>query len=357
MNKAGTLVEDIAAKDKLSDVLGRDKEVSSKPKITQRMSVRELMKPENKKKKNAFLRAWKLIKELPPSNPNSFWAIAGFHGMPLKDPRYPKGSGQHPKYPWGGWCQHANVLFPSWHRFYVWRLEQALQTLCPNDDIAMAYWDQTSKETWEEGIPTLLTDEYVEIDGKRVENPLRSYKLQLPIENDEEVDHAYYKRPVNYETKRFPYSGIVSGSERAKTVAKEHNEKMRKLFPATPTPGRTITDVEILNFNMKHYIKLNKSKYPTDIVEYNPDGYGVFDGFVRSLYADTYNVMSNIDSAGAEGWTAPIERPHNYIHLAIGGLTEADLDLSPLEMRERDIAAILQGNCKNVLQTRVRVSY
>ena len=48
------------------------------------MSLRELEKEENAEKCNAFLRAWKRFKALPIDNPNSFWAIAGYHGEPFK---------------------------------------------------------------------------------------------------------------------------------------------------------------------------------------------------------------------------------------------------------------------------------
>ena len=54
-------------------------------KMTVRMSLHELEEPENSNRKNNFLKAWKRIKELPPTNPNSLWSIATFHGMPFKN--------------------------------------------------------------------------------------------------------------------------------------------------------------------------------------------------------------------------------------------------------------------------------
>ena len=117
-----------------------------------RLSLRELDERINAEKKNDFLKAWKLIQELPPTNPNSFWSIATYHGMPFKQRRVELGgdeseedsSGtfkdedQDPK-TWGGYCQHGNVLFPFWHRFYCLRLEQALQSVLDggNDSVAL----------------------------------------------------------------------------------------------------------------------------------------------------------------------------------------------------------------------------
>lgn len=73
-------------------------------------------------------RAWRGIQELPPDDPNSFWVIAGYHGIPLApfDPDQPH---LGPPFAWwGGFCHHGNVLFPMWHRAYVKRLENALRT-------------------------------------------------------------------------------------------------------------------------------------------------------------------------------------------------------------------------------------
>ena len=74
----------------------------------ERVSVREMMK--DSKKTNALLRAWKRIKELPPDNPNSFFAIAGFHGEPF----VPSQVGSNFKtMQWGGFT--ANIQMSSSH--------------------------------------------------------------------------------------------------------------------------------------------------------------------------------------------------------------------------------------------------
>ena len=62
------------------------------------------------------------------------------------------------------------------------RLEQALRTVCPEDDIAMPYWDQTSAENLTGGIPAILTKDTVQIDGAMVPNPLKSFTLPRAIE-------------------------------------------------------------------------------------------------------------------------------------------------------------------------------
>ena len=73
----------------------------------------------NKAALEALMRAWKGIKELPPDDPRSFFMIGGYHGEPFR------GKGEFDPNWWGGYCQHGTVLFPSWHRAYLWRLEKA----------------------------------------------------------------------------------------------------------------------------------------------------------------------------------------------------------------------------------------
>lgn len=67
-----------------------------------------------------LIRAWKGIQDLSrvdPDNEHSFFKIAGFHGSPFRRAGY-----ANPAY-WGGYCNHGNVLFPTWHRAYTERLE------------------------------------------------------------------------------------------------------------------------------------------------------------------------------------------------------------------------------------------
>ena len=62
--------------------------------------------------------AWIAIQNNPPDqdtkpdNPDtvSFFNIAGFHGEPFRGAGY-----GNPSW-WGGYCNHGNVLFPTWHR-------------------------------------------------------------------------------------------------------------------------------------------------------------------------------------------------------------------------------------------------
>src|SRR3984893_8205570 len=127
----------------------RSAEMAATPAPKIRRSLVDLQKDYdsgNKAPLEALMRAWKGIKELPPDDP-SFFMIGGYHGEPFR------GKGEFDPNWWGGYCQHGTVLFPSWHRAYLWRLEQALQSIPGCADVTLPFWDEGSKESQDNGIP------------------------------------------------------------------------------------------------------------------------------------------------------------------------------------------------------------
>ncbi|XP_057305526.1 uncharacterized protein LOC130642711 [Hydractinia symbiolongicarpus] len=284
-----------------------------KPKVRMRMSLRELEKPHNAKNLNNFLKAWKLIKELPPDNPNSFWGLATYHGEPFKKRIAPDiknysfvnffeflfpsiDKPPHNRQKWGGYCQHANVLFPPWHRLYLLRVEQALQTVLPGEDVALHYWDQTSEESLRHGLPSILTRKTVMVDGKEEVNPLLNFTLPKQIDADE---NSLYKKPIHYTTVRYPFSGIRNPKTAAE-AAEKHNER---IFELDKSPDK------LLNENIKYWLNHGyKSKN------------SVVSGYEDCLDETDYNKFSNISSAKVKGRVAfSLEQPHNDMHLSIGG--------------------------------------
>jgi len=132
---------------------------------------------ENGKKKplETLMRAWKGIKELPPEDPNSLFMIGGYHGEPFR------GAGWGNASYWGGYCNHGNILFPTWHRMYVLWIENALRSIPGCASVTMPYWDETSEESLEGGIPWALTQKDFVLDGETIPNPLRSFVLNRDI--------------------------------------------------------------------------------------------------------------------------------------------------------------------------------
>jgi tyrosinase len=273
-------------------------------------------------------RAWKWIKGLPPDDPKSFFMIGGYHGEPFR------GAGWGTSAYWGGYCNHGNVLFPTWHRAYLVCLEEALRSAPNCPDVTLPFWDETSAESVTKGIPWALTVENVELDGETIPNPLRSFVFNKAI-----VDHlspfpdADYSKPIDYETVRYPLSGLVGPADIEATKA--HNA----LFP---DPADR---VEKLNANIVAWLNssivIEGKTIPTHVLKQYTD----------CLTAPNYTVFSNTTSASewndnAGTFVVPLEKPHNAIHLAVGGYeVPGQGDFSPIDgangdMGENDTAGL-----------------
>jgi tyrosinase len=285
----------------------------------------------NKKGLEDLMRAWKGIKELGPDDPNSFFMIGGYHGEPFRGP-----GATNPQY-WGGYCNHGNVLFPTWHRVYMLRLENALRSIPNCEDVTLPYWDETSEYTLKYGIPTALTDESFYLDGQWIPNPLRSFVLNRSINDEINGDDPNYSKPEGYETVRYPLSGLVGTPEdQAQTAA--HNAK----FPDYQQ------NVTLLNQNIANWLT------SAIVINGSVISRNVADQYHACLVAPNYTVFSNTTSAGH--WNQvnktaiiPLEQPHNNMHLAVGGYDVPSgpnaFDASPIDgangdMGENDTAAL-----------------
>ncbi|GLQ82766.1 pigment biosynthesis-related tyrosinase [Mesorhizobium huakuii] len=277
-----------------------------------------------------LMRAWKGIKELPPDDPNSFFMIGGYHGEPFR------GAGWGSSAYWGGYCNHGNVLFPTWHRAYLMRLEDALRSIPGCADVALPYWDETGEASLTKGVPWALTNETYSLDGNTIPNPLKSFVFTRKI-----VDHLSpfpdtdYSKPEGYETVRYPLSGLVgTDADRAATAAHnaQYTDKAR--------------NVQLLNANVVDWLTstviVNGTPVSTNSVLYK---------YVRCLEAPNFTVFSNTTSQ--QEWrdttgepVVSLESPHNSIHLAVGGYDLPKImDVSPIsgangDMGENDTAGL-----------------
>lgn len=247
-----------------------------------------------------LMRAWKFVKELPPDHPDSFFTIGGFHGEPFR------GKGETSSAWWGGYCQHGTVLFPTWHRAYLWRLEKALQKVPGCSDVTLPFWDECSDDSRENGVPHALTDETFELDGEKIANPLRSFVLPIAITDQVKDDPIVYGKPAGYETVRYPLSGLV-GTEKDAAATRAHNAQF-------PDYAR---NVQYLNNNIATWLSGKIKVDDRWIGE-------VYSRFVSCLDAPNYTLFSNTTSASAYNKAqrtelVSIESPHNNIHLAVGG--------------------------------------
>jgi tyrosinase len=299
-----------------------------------RRSIQELQNDYNKGNKKPLedlMRAWKGIKDLPPDNPQSFFMLGGYHGEPFR------GAGWGNSSYWGGYCNHGNILFPTWHRVYLLKLEESLQSIPGCEEVMLPYWDETSDDSLKNGIPWALTQENFVLDGKTIPNPLRSFAFNKNIKDFINGDNPNYSKPKEYETVRYPLSGLV-GSEDDRKATEKHNAK----YPHYDE------NVKLLNKNIVNWltseIEVDGKFIPTNVKKKYTD----------CLDAPNYTVFSNTTSAAQ--WNAdldsgmvpiiPLESPHNSIHLAVGGFdVPGQGDSSPIEgangdMGENDTAGL-----------------
>ncbi|KAI0115573.1 putative tyrosinase [Nemania sp. FL0031] len=263
---------------------------------------------ENRSILENLVRAWRGIKALPPYHPNSFFCIAGFHGEPFRGP------GVTDSKFWGGYCNHGNVLFPTWHRAYLLRLENALRSIPGCENVTLPFWDELLDV--EHPVPTILTSPTFDLDGDRI-NPLYSYTLQESLIENVDNSNSRYTKKAGYETVRYPLAGLV-GTEEDEANSEAHNEA----YPDAET------NIKILNQNVAAWltenvhIPLDDGVPPTDI----PDISSVSARYRRCLEAPNYTVFSNTTSQAKwneqhheDSQVVSLESPHNAIHLAVGG--------------------------------------
>jgi tyrosinase len=295
----------------------------------------------NKQPLESVMRAWKGIKELPPGDPRSFFMLGGYHGEPFRGAGWGFGNNAF----WGGYCNHGNVLFPTWHRVYLLKVEEAMRSIPGCGDVTLPYWDETDSDSLANGIPWALTVETVQLDGQTIPNPLRSFVFPLTITDNISTDNSLYTKPKGYETVRFPFSGLV-GTPEAQKASAAHNRQW------TYAQG-----VDKLNENIVNWLTLKTVNIPPDGT--NPSGptpAAVHQQFLDCLKAPNYTVFSNTTSM--QQWNqlhdgasvVALEAPHNAIHLAVGGYDVTGVpgqngDFSPIvgangDMGENDTAAL-----------------
>src|SRR5277367_4260392 len=130
-----------------------------------------------KKPLEDLMRAWYGIKAIPSDDPKSFFVLGGYHGEPFRGAGWGNGSW------WGGYCNHGNVLFPTWHRVYLLRLEDALRSIAGCADASLPG-----------GIPWALTNATFELDGATIPNPLKSFAFTRQITDNVNGDNPNYSK-------------------------------------------------------------------------------------------------------------------------------------------------------------------
>ncbi|RDA94733.1 hypothetical protein CP533_6784 [Ophiocordyceps camponoti-saundersi (nom. inval.)] len=278
------------------------------------LSIRKDIRNLCQQERDNLVRAFDAICKLPADDEDSFFQIAGLHGEPFRGAGY-----SSPRW-WGGYCNHGNILFPTWHRAYLHRLETALRNQVSG--VTLPYWNELDAETTSgPGIPDIfLTETYQFADGETIRNPLRSYTYQQTIvDRLQTMPDTDYTKPKGMQTRRFPYSSLYGAAD--KVTTQSHNNIMDAL-------GIEKTN-EYLNDNIKAWLA-DPAPGPA-----NPNSRvgmeaGVASQYFRCLRVPNYVVFSNTTSAARwndDNMDTPdfspvvsLETPHNAIHVAFGGV-------------------------------------
>ncbi|KAE8423556.1 hypothetical protein BDV36DRAFT_290238 [Aspergillus pseudocaelatus] len=250
------------------------------------------------------------LQKKPPGDANSFFNLAGYHGEPFQ------GQGTtDPKW-WGGYCHHANVLFPTWHRMYLLRYEDAMRTVPGCEDVALPFWDECELDQNKKPmpIPEVLTREKFRLGNQDIPNPLFSYKLQKELKHEVDGAAHRYSKPLDYQTVRYPRSGLV-GNAWDRLATRSQNSDFAHHDWCTI----------LLNRNVSSWLQGNIKITRDGIKETKiADTTSVLGRYNYCLDASTYTIFSNVTSQkNAPIKTHPpptsLESPHNAMHLAVGG--------------------------------------
>ncbi|KZS90384.1 Di-copper centre-containing protein [Sistotremastrum niveocremeum HHB9708] len=133
------------------------------------------LNPQNGKQVSLFLVALQKFQQIPYAQKLSYFQIAGIHGLPL----IPWDENTQSKSPGYGYCTHNSILFPTWHRPYMFLFEQRIyeimiqevipQSVPPNDrpeyialakDFRLPFWDWAKKPT---DLPAIAKDPTISV--------------------------------------------------------------------------------------------------------------------------------------------------------------------------------------------------
>lgn len=160
-----------------------------------------------KQRRDLFLLAFEAVQQLPSSDKWSFYQIAGIHGLPHAPYDGDKGNVWTASSDWwGGYCQHGNPLFPTWHRPYMLLFEQSIirqakllaETFTDAeekkiadeiaDQLRIPFWDWADHSTRILGLPDVFTSTQISLSYNwksfsrtTMPNPLKAFVLPVDV--------------------------------------------------------------------------------------------------------------------------------------------------------------------------------
>ena len=148
--------------------------------------------------------------------------LGGYHGEPFR------GAGWDATAWWGGYCNHGNVLFPTWHRAYLLQARRgaAEHPGCDDVDAALLGRNAATRRA-QAGIPWRADRREVRARRRADRQPAALLRPAGGDTVDISPSHRTtpnYSKPQGYETVRYPLSGLV-GNPDDQAATKAHNAK------------------------------------------------------------------------------------------------------------------------------------
>ncbi|KAG9124220.1 hypothetical protein FRC07_012369 [Ceratobasidium sp. 392] len=281
-----------------------------------------------------------------------FEQIAGIHGMPYVPwPGDLDGAKKaNESASWNGYCNHASILFPNWHRPYLMLIEQVISDCAHSiaqayssdpgvspeqgqkwvkaaSDLRLPFWDWTDDETSKNGIPDVFRNPSVDL-LERAGNK-KYYKHDNVL--------AYYKfhklegPPIAGFKNRPELTGEIQGQgfPQATAYFADWNRTYRR-------PNSSPHEVEENYSAMNRNLTNPNDKARGSCANLRKDIAMTFNfpiDIPKQLWANVWDEYSNTSFQSGRPekssgilqspyhWrAATIEQPHNNVHLLVGGL-------------------------------------
>ncbi|GAW04614.1 Di-copper centre-containing protein [Lentinula edodes] len=269
-----------------------------------------------------------------------FISLGGIHGLPFQ--RWsgdPKGAPGPLSSEYGGYCNHASILFPTWHRPYVLALEQSIGEaalviagelteelsdavkkiwITAAQQLRWPYWDWTDPSTGKEGLPALLKPHAVVLQlpngtQKRLEyNPLATYQFENPRPDGfQNMENSKDNRWSPFQVGQTAYFKDWTSTYRWPTNSLHPEEQYASI-------DDLLTDDDKNNRYGWKSLRSNVAHLFTFPLAAGKDE----DPFIWDEFSNTtFQSYKTKIARGMKDYKAgSVEHPHNSVHLLLGGL-------------------------------------
>ncbi|OQO13244.1 hypothetical protein B0A48_01472 [Cryoendolithus antarcticus] len=285
---------------------------------------------------NVYMLALERFKDMPASDPLSWYQIAGIHGQP-----YVAWDSVGPcdNCTLSGYCTHQSTLFPTWHRPYLALFEQSLinnayevanefeggqkdRYLNRASVLRMPFWDWAQNPADENDyFPSLFRDEFITVTKPQgdvqIENPLLRYHFK----NDQ--DHSFIQGGGDVTWRNPTFNAANRAQLRSDTWAVLTSQVQYNAF-STQSLSAAWDNQNPYSIEALH-----------DQVHINTGGQmgivpqAAFDPFFWIHHAQVDHVFALWQAAHPDVWVQPWSEIGSSTSYAAGSTEDASSDLTP----------------------------